>query len=49
MGSRRLPVEIPRVEADDLVQRHVEGVGFVLEVVVADEDQTRLDAEALDG
>src|ERR1700674_3706393 len=34
-------------EADDAVERHVERVRHVLEVVVADEDQTRLDAEGL--
>ena len=41
-------MEVPGVETDDLVERDVERTRLVLEVVVADEDQSRLDAQRLD-
>jgi hypothetical protein len=41
-------VEIAGVEPDHLVERHVVRIRLVLEVVVADEDQPRLDPDRLD-
>src|SRR5207237_4850337 len=48
LRERLLAAEVARVEPDHLVERHVVRARLVLEIVVADEDQSRLDAERLD-